>query len=130
MREIYTSPRQHNIDAVVALMAEHGIETSVTNRSNYNKSSWSRFSYSEGPEARESWAQVWITRADDYAEARTVMRQIGIEPIVRFGDELAASRDPSRHSTRSSVPNRVRRILLVAVVLVFAVQMLRSFHII
>ena len=124
MREIYTSPREQNIDAVITLMAEHGIETTVTNRSNYNRPSWQRFSYTQKQSARESWAQVWITRADDYTRARELLRGLGIEPVVRFGDELAASRRPAEARARNT-PNLVRRFLLALVLVVFVVQMVR-----
>lgn len=124
MREIYTSPREQNIDAVVALMAEHGIETTVTNRSNYSRASWHRFSYTQQQSTRESWTQVCITSADDYTRARELLRGLGIEPVVRFGDELAASRQPGG-ARRRNTPNLVRRFLLIAVVVVFAVQMMR-----
>ena len=73
MRQIYTSPRPENIDRVVALLAEHGIETSVTNRSNYNRQSYQRFSYSARQDSRDSWPQVWITKADDHTRARALL---------------------------------------------------------
>lgn len=129
MRQIYTSPRQENVDAVVALMAEHGIEASVANRSNYNRPTWQRFSYTQRQDTRDSWAQVWITRAEDYANARALLREIGIEPVIRHGDELAAERNPVANRRRNT-PTLVRRILLIAVVLVFAIQMLRYLHVI
>lgn len=130
MRQIYTSPRQENIDTVVALMAEHGIEASVANRSNYSRQTWQRFSYSQPQQERSNWPQVWITHADDYTKARSLLRDIGIEPVIRHAEELAAARNPSPIDRRQQVAARVRRILLVAVVVVFAVQMLRYLHVI
>ena len=130
MRQIYTSPRQENIDTVVALMAEHGIEATVANRSNYNRQSWQRFSYSQQREDRSSWAQVWITRADDYSQARKLLLELGIEPVIRHGEELAAVRNPSSPlDRRTHIATRIRRILLLAVLVVFAVQMLRYLHV-
>jgi len=129
MRQIYTSPRQENIDTVVALMAEHGIEASVANRSNYNRQSWQRFSYSQQREDRSSWAQVWITHADDYSRARKLLVELGIEPVIRHGEELAAARNPSPLDRRTRLATRIRRILLLAVLLVFMVQMLRYLHV-
>jgi ferric-dicitrate binding protein FerR (iron transport regulator) len=129
MRQIYTSPRQENIDTVVALMAEHGIETSVANRSNYNRRSWQRFSYSQQREDRSGWAQVWITHADDYSQARKLLLELGIEPVIRHGEELAAARNPSPLDRRARVATRIRRILLLMVLVVFAVQMLRYLHV-
>jgi hypothetical protein len=125
MRPLYTSPRQESIDRVVALLTEHGIETTVTGRSNWNRPSYQRFSYSPRNENRESWPQVWVNRADDYTRARTLMRGIGIEPLVRHGEELALARNTTPDVRRASVATRVRRIVLLALAAAFLVLMLR-----
>lgn len=125
MRPLYTSPRQENIDRVVALLAEHGIETTITGRSNWNRPSYQRFSYSQRNENRESWPQVWVNRADDYTQARALMRGIGIEPMVRHGEELALARNPTPELRRANVATRVRRIVLLALAAAFVVLMLR-----
>ena len=125
MRPLYTSPRQENIDRVVALLAEHGIETTVTGRSNWNRPSYQRFSYSQRNERRECWPQVWINRADDYTQARALLRGLCIEPMVRHGEELAAARNPTPEMRRASVAPRVRRIVLLALAAAFIVLMLR-----
>jgi hypothetical protein len=129
MRQIYTSPRQENIDAVVALMAEHGIEATIVNRSNYNRPTWQRFSYSQRNDNRDSWAQVWIARADDYTKARALLREIGIEPVIRHGDELAAARNPSPTAQREHTVARARRIVLLLVLAAFAMVVLRYLHV-
>jgi hypothetical protein len=129
MRQIYTSPRQDNIDAVVALMAEHGIEAKVSNRSNYNRPTWQRFSYTQRQD-RASWPQVWITSADDYAKARTLLREIGIEPVIRHGEELAAARNPSPVDERARTVARARRIVLLAVLAAAAAVVFRYMHVI
>lgn len=129
MRQIYTSPRQDNIDTVVALMAEHGIETTVTNRSNYNRPTWQRFSYSQRQD-RGSWPQVWISSADDYAKARALLREIGIEPLIRHAEELAAARNPTPADLRDRTAARARRIVLLAVLAAAAMVVLRYLHVI
>ena len=130
MRQIYTSPRPENIDRVVALMAEHGIEATVANRSNYNRQSWQRFSYTQRQYNRDSWAQVWITRADDYTRARELLRQIGIEPVIRHADELAAARNPTPEMRREHTVARVRRIVMLVVLAACAMVMLRYLHVV
>ncbi|HEX7816706.1 hypothetical protein [Dyella sp.] len=125
MRQLYSSPRPENIEKVVALLHEHGIDNSVQNRSNYQRPSYRRFSYSQNQENRDNWAQVWVSRADDYTRARTLLRELGIEPTIRHGDELAAARNPSPAAQRRSVANRVRRIVLIAVGGAFLILMLR-----
>jgi ferric-dicitrate binding protein FerR (iron transport regulator) len=129
MRQIYTSPRQDNIDTVVALMAQHGIETTVTNRSNYNRPTWQRFSYSQRQD-RASWPQVWISSADDYAKARTLLREIGIEPLIRHAEELAAARNPTPVDLQARAATRARRIVLLAVLAAAAMVVLRYMHVI
>lgn len=128
MRQIYTSPRQQNIDSVVALMAENGIETTVTNRSNYNRASWQRFSYTQRQDNSHSWPQVWITSPDDFTRARMVLKEIGIEPAIRHADELAAARNPTPVTRRQHTVNRVRRIVLLAVLISFVMVALRYLH--
>jgi hypothetical protein len=124
MRPLYSSPRPENIDRLVALLAEHGIETTVTGRSNWNRPSYQRFSYARRDD-RQSWPQVWVNRADDYTQARALMRGMGIEPMVRYGEELAAARNPTPELRRTHVAARVRRIVLLALAAAFAALMLR-----
>ncbi|MGC1548241.1 MAG: hypothetical protein WA777_06895 [Rhodanobacter sp.] len=130
MRQLYTSPRQENIDRVVALMTEHGIESKVTNRSNWNRPTYQRFSYTQRNTNRDSWPQVWLTRADDYARARELLRQLGIEPLIRHSEELAADRNPTPYDRRATTVARVRRITLLAIAGVFVVLALRYLHVI
>jgi hypothetical protein len=132
MRLLYTSPRHENIDRVVAYMAENGVETTVANRSNWNRPSYQRFSYSQRNENRDSWPQVWVSRADDYTKARELLRELGIEPVVKFGEELAAERNPvqSLYVRRQHTVARVRRIALLAILGVFMVLALHYIHVI
>ncbi len=128
MRRIYASPRMENIERVVALMAEHGIATKVTNRRVYERSSYSRFSYAR-PGSSESWPAVWITRANDHTRARMIMREIGIEPATRFADELAAARNPpaAGRNRHLRIAMRVRLLVLVAVVVAIMVYTVALF---
>ncbi|MFK2875396.1 hypothetical protein [Dyella lipolytica] len=131
MRLLYTSPRQENIDRVIALMTENGVETTVTNRSNWNRPSYQRFSYSQRNENRDSWPQVWISRADDYTRARELLRQLGIEPVIRHGEMLQAERNPAEsiYTRREHTVTRVRRIVLLAILGIFMVLALRYLHV-
>jgi len=130
MRLIYTSPRAENIDRVVALLAEQDIESTVTNRSNYNRPSYDRFSYSQQFDDRSRWPQVWVTRADDFTRARVLLRELGIEPVIRHGEELAEARNPSPATKRQNAVARARRIALAVLLAAFAMVMLRYMHVI
>lgn len=129
MRQLYSSPHQVNIDRLVAILGEQGIECSVQNVSKWNRRGYQRFSYTQQRENRDQWPQVWITHADDYTRARELLREIGLEPVIRHGAELAAMRNPSPYARRGDVAARVRRIVLLAVVGAFLMVMLRYLHI-
>lgn len=111
MRQIYTSPRYENVERVVALLSDAGIETTIRNRRDWQGGQWKRFSYTDRGES-EGWAQVWVTDSSDQGRARELLREAGLEPATRFADELAAARspsDPKRHKANSM---RIRMILL------------------
>jgi hypothetical protein len=121
MRRIYTSPRIENVERLVAVMAEHGIATKVTNRRAYDSKSYSRFSYAR-PGHSDDWPAVWIKHAGDHTRARQLMREIGIEPVTRYAEELAAYRwqkNGGRNPARTAA--RVRTLLLVAVAIAVAI---------
>jgi hypothetical protein len=126
MRQIYTSPRMENVERVVALMAEHGIQTSVQNRRAYQGADWKRFSYTR-PGGREDWPQVSVVRSEDQTLARRLLREAGLEPATRFADELAASRgigDTAAHRRASTRIKLVVLALIVGVALLIAVSQL------
>lgn len=125
MRQIYTSPHQKNIDRLMALLKEHGIACSVANQSRWNRPGYQRFGYTEQREQRDAWPQVWVEHADDYTRSRELLRELGIEPLIRHGDALAAARNPSPTLRRRSVAARMRRIAILAVAAVFLLVMLR-----
>jgi hypothetical protein len=128
MRQIYTSPRMENVQRVIALMAENGIQTTLGNRRDYQRDDWKRFSYTARGD-RDSWPQISVVRSEDQTRARQILRDAGLEPATRFADELAASRtiaDPAVHK-RASV--RIKLIVLALIggvsVLIFLSQVSR-----
>lgn len=122
MRRIYTSPRMENIDRLVAVMAEHGIATRVTNHRAYAGSTYRRFSYAR-PGHSDNWPAVWVRHASDHTRARQLMRDIGIEPTTRYAEELAAYRARQAGGGRSParIAARVRTAVLVAVCIALAI---------
>lgn len=114
MRQIYTSPRMENIQRVVALMAERGIQTSIANRRAYQGSDWKRFSYSAKGD-RDSWPQVCVVRSEDQTAARRILREAGLEPATRFADELAAARAAGDTSGHRRTSLRIKLVLLALI---------------
>ncbi len=121
MRRIYTSPRMENIDRLVAVMAENGIATRITNRRVYAGSSYRRFSYAR-PGHSDNWPAVWVCHASDHTRARKLMRDMGIEPVTRYAEELAAYRARKGGGRSPALTAaRVRTAVLVAVCIAIAV---------
>lgn len=114
MRQIYTSPRMENIQRVVALMTEKGIETSIANRRSYQGADWKRFSYSAKGD-RDSWPQVWVVRSEDQTAARRILRDAGLEPATRFADDLAAHRGAGDVSGHKRASMRIKMVLLALI---------------
>lgn len=83
MRQIYTSPRVENVERIVALLGEAGIETRVTNHRSWAGRDYRRSSYSARTDSSE-WPQVWVVKAEDQPRARALLREAGIAPAVRF----------------------------------------------
>lgn len=115
MRQIYTSPRMENVERVVALMAQHGIQTSVSNRRAYQGADWKRFSYAT-PGDRDSWPQISVVRAEDQTAARRLLREAGIEPATRFAEELAAARSAGDVNAHRRASMRVKLVVLALIV--------------
>ena len=121
MRRIYCSPRIENVERLVAVMAAHGIATKVTNRRAYDSKSYRRFSYAR-PGHSDNWPAVWVQHAADHTRARQLMRDIGIEPVTRYAEELAAYRfQKSGGRTPGRTAARVRTAMLVAVAIAVAI---------
>ncbi len=127
MREIYSSPRPENIDRLVALFNEHGIETRVTNRSVYKRPSHRRASYLPGA-GRSDWMYVEVKYAEDMPRARELLRdEVGIKPLTRHAEELEASRHPSRQRTAQSVARRVRTVSLALLTVALVYVLVKLF---
>jgi hypothetical protein len=124
VRQIYTSPRVENVERVVALLAEAGIQTSVTNRRAYAGHDYKGPSYSARPDPG-SWPQVWVVNAEDQPRARALLREIGVEPAIRFADELQRARAaPNAEDRRSALGWKIRIALLGVIALLITLHLL------
>ncbi|MBS0557469.1 MAG: DUF2007 domain-containing protein [Proteobacteria bacterium] len=119
MRQIFSSPRAENIDRMVALLEEAGIETRVTNRRAYAGHDYKGPSYSARQDSAQ-WPTVWIVNADDQPRARAILRDAGIAPYTRFAEELAQSRAPKSGRPHWALASKLR-IFLIGVILLLIV---------
>jgi len=124
MRQIFSSPRIENVERVVALLNEAGIETRVTNRRAYSGHDYKGPSYS-GKQDQSSWPAVWIVKAEDQPRARAMLRDIGIAPATRFADALAQAREPKTPPpARMTLAAKLRIALIGAIVLLILLRYL------
>lgn len=126
MRQIYTSPRVENVERIVALLGESGIETRVTNHRSWAGRDYRRSSYSARTDSSE-WPQVWVVKAEDQPRARALLREAGIAPAVRFSDELARSREPRPEGRRATWAMYIRLGLLGIIALLIVLHVLNVF---
>jgi len=122
VRQIYTSARVENVERVVALLAEAGIETSVTNRRAYAGHDFKGPSYASRPDPG-TWPQVWVVNAEDQPRARALLREIGVEPATRFADELERSRAGAEQA-HGALAWKVRIALLGVIALLIVLHVL------
>jgi hypothetical protein len=126
MRQIYTSPRVENVERIVALLGESGIETRVTNHRSWAGRDYRRSSYSARTDSSE-WPQVWVVKAEDQPRARALLREAGIAPAVRFSEDLARSREPRPESRRASISMYIRLGLLGIIALLIVLHFINVF---
>jgi len=125
MRQIYTSPRIANVDRVVELLGQAGIQTSVTNRRAWAGHDYRGPSYA-GKQDPGTWPQVWVVRAEDQPRARALLRDAGVEPATRYAEELAQWRSLKKTGHGLSLRACLRIALLAIIALL---MILHWFHI-
>lgn len=126
MRQVYTSPRHENIERMVALFTEHGIETRVTDLNAYRTGGYKRFSYSRDKNP-DTWAKVWVVRSDDQTRARQLMRDAGIEPTSEHSHVLEAARKKAAANPARGFASRIRVLLLVIIGILVLLMLWRQF---
>lgn len=124
MRQVFSSPRLENVEAVAKLLADDGIEIRVSNGRSYRGGIRGDFSYREGRSDKPR-AAVWVLRANQQPRARALLRgagllQTGRDPSASFLPDVADAPVPVfRAAVKASpVARRVRYGLLVLVAVV------------
>jgi hypothetical protein len=121
MRRIFTSPRLENVEAINQILVDAGISTRLMNARSWNRATKRDFSYAEaGRQANYQWPELWVVEADDYARARQVLRDAGveIETTRAFGTKPSYLPDAAPRATepvRKPYPwgQRIRLALIV-----------------
>lgn len=77
MRQVFTSARLENVEAVARMLEEDGIEVRITNGRSYKGGVRGNFSYREGNNQGPQPA-VWIVKSEDQPRARAILREYGL----------------------------------------------------
>ena len=124
MRQVFSSPRLENVEAVAELLRKEGIEVRISDGRSYRGNRRSNFSYRDGAGTGPQPA-VWILKADDQPRGRQLLRDAGLMDSTRAGEStylplssLHNKRDPVERKRSSRA--RMRIGLLVLIVLVSA----------
>jgi hypothetical protein len=129
MRQMFTSPRLENVEAVARLFNEAGIETKITEGRTYKGYSRRQFSYTDKNPDNGQQPAVWVLRAEDYKKARDLLHEGGLlestrqEPSYLPGSLQAkanATPDPARRLLR------IRMVLLALIGGMVALMLLRT----
>lgn len=119
MRQVFTSPRLENVEAVERLLNEAGIATRVTQDRSYKGSARRHFSYREGGNPDPDPA-VWVLRAEDLVRARELLRNDGLLESTRPDSYCPQPPNAQRGRRRDghAIAMRARLVLLVLIGLI------------
>ena len=85
MRQVFTSPRLENVEAVAELLRAQGIEVKIAEGRSYRGSRRSTFTYRIEEDASPQ-PSVWIVHANDQPRGRQLLREAGLLESSRAGE--------------------------------------------
>jgi len=125
VRQVFSSPRIENVEAVARMLEEAGIEVRISNGRSYRGAIRGNFSYrdqgSGGPQP-----SIWVLRSDQQPEARRLLREAGLlkQLPVRGESYLPSPAAPSiGNPTPVARSGRYRYALLAGVAAAVALVM-------
>ena len=110
MRQVFTSPRLENVEAVADLLRAEGIEVRITEGRSYRGNRRSSFSYRDGEDTGPQPA-VWIVRAEDQPRGRALLRDAGLLESSRGEGSylpLSSVHDAKEGATAGKAPRTMR----------------------
>lgn len=118
MRQIFSSPRLENVEGVVQVLEEAGIQVRVTHGRSFEGPRRRHFSYSDNESPQPT---VWVVRSEDQVRARAILRDAGLLDTTIPGDSYAAQAFRFDPLTQAVKPQR--RVLLVKMALLAGIAM-------
>lgn len=127
MRQVFTSPRLANVEAVSTLLEEAGIATKITNGRSYRGKFDRGISYRDSG-STDHQAAVWVVHSEDQPRAREMLRAAGLLDSTRpdqqrdsfLPEHLRVGGVQTVAGARWLSPGRLKVLLLIAIALVMA----------
>ena len=108
MRQLFSSPRLENVEAVAELLRAEGIEVRISNDRSYRGKRRSNFSYRDAGKPGPQPA-VWIVNSEDQPRGRQLLREAGLLESSRSGESSYLPLPAlDGGGARSAVPGSVR----------------------
>lgn len=128
MRQVFSSPRLENVEAVAQILRDAGIEVRISDGRSYKGAMRSRPSYSTPADTRPA---VWVVHSDDQIRAREILREHGLLESTRPGDSFVppSFRDTETRAAKTPAQRRMFRFklfLLAAMAIIIVLAMLRG----
>ncbi|MGI8560340.1 MAG: hypothetical protein ACR2J7_02655 [Luteimonas sp.] len=132
MRQVFSSPRLENVEAVAELLRAQDIEVRITNGRGYRSGIRGNFSYRDNSKAGPTPA-VWVLRADQQPQARQLLRDAGLLQSGRSPDDSFLPPNLQFGSDNISVDekrqrSRLRYVLLAAVAAMVGLVLVTTRH--
>ena len=127
MRQVFTSPRLANVEAVAKLLEDAGIATKISNGRSYRGKFDRGISYREGG-GEGNQAAVWVLRSEDQPQARAMLREAGLLDSTRpdrqrdsfLPEHLRVGGAASAPAKRWLSPGRLKVLLLIGIAFAMA----------
>lgn len=128
MRQVFSSQRLENVEAVAQLLREAGIEVRITDGRSYKGAMRSRHSYADQSSPKPA---VWIVHSEDQVRARELLRDKGLIESTRQSDSFLplTFRDAEAVTAKTPAQQRMFRfkmVLLAAMGVIIVLAMLRG----
>ncbi len=107
MRQVFSSPRLENVEGVVQLLKDAGIEVRVTHGRAFEGKRRRRFSYRDNDAPQPT---VWVVNSADQVRARVILRDAGLLDTTRPGD--SSKINPFRFDPQTQAVKPQKRVLL------------------
>ena len=129
MRQVFSSARIENVEAVAKLLSDEGIEVRISDGRSYKGNRRGTFSYREDNAARPA---VWVVQSEDQVRARELLRQAGLLDSTRPGESSFLTptfRSEEERYAKSPTEKRAWRIkvgLMLGIAVILGLAMVHS----